>query len=152
MAFQGGIQCAEASFFGLAFESAADLRVGRLGVEQPEFEGFEIESGAPGHYRQDPLPMQPVDARRCHGGIAGGVKGFIRLDHVDHMVGHRGLFRSGRFGRADIHPAIDLHRVGPHDFTPQMTGQADGGRGFTDAGGAADNHDAGMIGRGAHTN
>ena len=147
---QGGVQHAEALRRGPVFEPAADLRVGRSGIEQPELEGFDIESGPPGHHRQGPLPMQPMDARRRHGRVTGGVEGFVRFDHVDHVVGGCGLFRGRRLGRADIHLAIDLHRIGPDDFPFKPSAQIDSGRGLADAGGTADNHQAGMIGRVAH--
>lgn len=44
------------------------------------------------------------------------VEGVVDVADVDEVVGNEGPLVGGRFGRSDVHAAIDLHRVGGDDL------------------------------------
>ena len=57
--------------------------------------------------------------------IAGDGIILHRICHINHMMRYGRLLFSGGFGGADIHAAVDLHRVGRDDLAAQRFGKND---------------------------
>ena len=55
--------------------------------------------------------------------IAGDGIILHRICHINHMMRYGRLLFSGGFGGADIHAAVDLHRVGRDDLAAQRFGE-----------------------------
>src|SRR5271166_4790687 len=64
-------------------------------------------------------------------------------------MAHAGQFGRSGLGRADIHPAIDLARIGVDDFRAEAFGDVQGKRGLANPGGPDDEADLDRGGRGA---
>jgi len=63
------------------------------------------------------------------GHLAVGRQGhdLIGVGDVQQMMGHARLLRGRRFGRPDIHAAVNGAGIGADDFAPETLGHGDGG-------------------------
>ncbi len=96
------------------------------------------------------LLLQLKDLCTRPGSISGGIKGFIGLHEIHHMVRDTlPLFGSG-LGRADIHIFIDLHGIRPDDLPPKVLRQSDGNGCLTDTGRTANYDYFGLCSYGFH--
>ena len=65
--------------------------------------------------------------------MRGGI-GVGGIDDIDQMMRRHRAFFGGRFGRADIHLAIDQRRIDTDDFHRVPRGERQRGRGFAGCG------------------
>ena len=112
--------------------------------------GRTVGKGAPGDERVDIQPRAADDDRQfsaredvIHAGgrllsVARDGVVFRGVGDVDHMMRHAlHLFRRG-LGRADVHAAVDLHRVGRDDLAPEPLRERHAERGLARGGRAGD--------------
>ncbi len=77
--------------------------------------------------------MQAGDDLVRQGDVAGGVKGFVRIGHVDEMVRDRPQVFPGGLVGSDRKSLVDLVSVARKDFGLKTRGQTHGDIGFADA-------------------
>jgi len=85
-----------------------------------------------------------------HADVTGGIKRFVRVGHVQEMMGNSSPFLPGRLGRAKVHIAVNLHGIGVDDFTAQAGGQFQGNGRLTHGGGAREENDRLGLGGSFH--
>ena len=93
---------------------------------------FEVESRSAA---KDGHAAPRLDFRHGLSGQPGELRGIERLSHVHHvnqMVWHTGAVGGGRFGRAYVEAAINLHGVNGDDFTIEPFSQQQRDFGFAD--------------------
>ncbi len=69
----------------------------------------------------------------------------IRIQEVNQMMGDKFPLCGRRLGGADIHPAVDLHRIGAEDLPLKPSREAKSQRGFSGGGGPDNGYEAGQI-------
>ena len=102
-------------------KSRPKSRIGRRALEQSVHQAHQIER-RPGD-RQNPASTAADlrDRPIRHLDEFGHAERGPGLDHVDEMVPHgRSLLRT-RFRRADIHAAVDLHRIDAENLRVQTS-------------------------------
>ena len=114
--------------------------------------GRAVGKGAPGDERVDVKPRPADDDRQfsarediVHAGgrfrrVARDGVVLRRVGDVDHVVRHALHFLRRGLGRADVHAAVDLHRVGRDDLAAEPLREHDAQRGLA-RGGRAGNDD-----------
>ena len=110
----------------LALEPLAQLGVGCAGVEQTFEKRADVEAGSARQH--DDLAARldrAVAARRASRDVAAGVVGDVGRDHVEQVVRHARALLGRRLGGADVHVAVDLHRVGVHDLAAEAHRELD---------------------------
>ena len=103
--------------FGRALDSE---RMNAFGVELEAIEARELIEKA--KQKLDELDASGKDLRRLVAVIGGGT-GFVGVENIDQVMRHARPFGVGRLGGADIHPAVDLHRVAGDDLAPESLGE-----------------------------
>jgi len=73
--------------------------------------------------------------------VLGGV------GHVDHMVRHAAHFFPRGLGRADVHAAVELHRVRAHNFGAESERKTHAERRFARSRGPCDDNDCTIVHR-----
>jgi len=109
--------------------AAAKFPVGRRSREDAPQESLQIQGGAAHekHFAAGSPDCFHALLRSLK--ISGQAERLMRIYQVDQMVGHpAALLRSG-FGRANVHAAVDGHRIHGNDFRAEALGQrqTDGG-------------------------
>lgn len=79
-------------------------------------EGAEVEAGAADHDRGAAALEDLLDGRFCADKEVDNVERFVDFADVNEMVGRFLAVTPGDLGRADVHAAVDLRRVGGEDF------------------------------------
>jgi len=82
------------------------------------------------------LDRHDVRARRALVGGNGGVIG--QVEHVELVVRDPATALDRQLGSTDVHPAVELHRVGVHDLRPDALRERDCKIGFPRRRGADD--------------
>ena len=121
----------------LLFKPFQNGPVGRVRSKQPVQAGLDVKAGAADKERQYPLPVQIRQNGPGHPRVSPGAEGLVRIRHVNHVMGHPGLFGRGGLGRADVHAPVNLHGVRPHNLAAEFLGKGKGKAGLAHAGGAA---------------
>ena len=109
----------------LGLELTAQVGVGARELEAVQH-GPRVESRAAD---EDGRPASPPDLGDRGAGPALEVRDGERLAHVEQVeqvVGDASALRGGDLGRADVHAAVDRHRVGVDDLAPQPLRQVEG--------------------------
>ena len=125
-----------ADFGELVFDLLAQLPVGGRAVEQAAEQTLEIERRAAD---EEDLFAAGVDLGHRGGGrfdVLGDAVLVGRLDDVEQMMRHGGAVCGRRLGGADVHAAIDRHRVERDDFGVESLGERDADACLADGGGA----------------
>mgnify|MGYP000141188832 CR=1 FL=1 len=101
---------------------------GRVSLEHDEGENgrYQVHLSGAGAERMRFVHLPDDDDTACldAGPVGerhevGGVEGLVGVDHVQAVVAGHGLFLSGGLAGADVHAAVDLHRVRRHDLGPE---------------------------------
>ena len=129
---------------------AADLVIALAQLLPQRGVGRAVGKRAPGDERVDIQPRAADDDRQfcarenviyTSGGLLGVARDgvvFRGIGDVDHVVRHAlHLFRRG-LGRADVHAAVDLHRVGRDDLAAEPLRKRHAERGLARGGRAGD--------------
>ena len=123
---------------GEARQLGAERRVGRRGGVESPHQRADVKPGAADHHRQASARANRVDGRPRLTGEACRVVRVVGLDGVDQMMRHDRALLGRRLARGDVHPAIDLARVGRHDLDGQTRAERHGGGSLADTGGPRD--------------
>ena len=106
--------------------------------EEPFGECAQVKPGAAGHDRQTaPVGNLPKSSPRLAAIFACG-KWLVGGGHVDEVMRQPGTFFSGGFGRAQVHSAINSHRVATDNLTAEALAQRQRKRSLSAASGAED--------------
>lgn len=135
---QGG----RARGLGSSAKLAAERGVGRGAFEDAFVPALEVEDGAADGDDRAAAGVNVFDCAVSRIDEPGGAEWLPRIDDVDEVVGKR-LPNGGRWlGGADLHAAVDLHRVDAEDLGAEVFG--DGARecAFAGGGAAGDDDDA----------
>ncbi len=133
-----GLEFAEEVWEGGGLEGGAEVGSGCGGVPEAFDPGFEVEAGAAAEDGGEAAGMDRGDGLVGEFEEAGGAEGFTGVGDVEEVVRDEGAFGRGRFGRADVHAAIDLHGVEGDDFGVEEGGEFEGDGGFAGGGGAGE--------------
>src|SRR5208283_1111090 len=114
---------------------------GRSG-EDPVAQDAQVESAATDYQHGPSAGGHFRDRRFSESREFSDVERVIRRADIDQMMRYASLLGGGRLGGADIHPAIDLPRVGVDDFRAQSFGDGDCERGLAGASGTDNKTDA----------
>ena len=113
-------------FWGRLFQLASQGGVARGEVIQSFVVGLEVESGAAAK-DWDPLSLFDfADGLGCPLDKLPSVECLAKFGNVNQVVRDEGSLLRGRFRRADIQSAIDLHRICGNDFSRSFFGQLHG--------------------------
>jgi len=121
----------EAMFFQFPPQLFPNRRITGSGRADPSRQNFHVESRPP----DDERHLTPVLEGFDHGPgelrIARCIERFIRIGHVQKMVGNQRPFFRGGFGGADLHIAIDLHGIAIDDLGTKAVGNFEGQLGLS---------------------
>ena len=150
---QPGVQGGAAEALGLFGQALPQVGVGGRAVEQAVQQRLEVERRAADEQRRacrgprsrgthSAAPLQPP----------GHARRLPRVEHVDQVVRHPAALVGVRLGRADVHAAIQRHRVHRHDLRAEALGQLDAEGRFARAGRAGEDQGIaeGVGSHGAH--
>ena len=138
---QGLVQAGQSLALGLGPQLGPDQLVAAGAFEEPVEQGLDVQ-GRAAHGDDGLAPAADVlDGREGLVQEQPHAERFARLDHVDQMVPDLLLGLFGGLGRADIHAAVDLHRVHADDLAVEGPGQLESQPGLARGGHAQDqNH------------
>jgi glutathione S-transferase len=106
-------------------------------VSQAFEKGPEIKARSTAQHRHAAARLNLADRLMREPRESRGIERIRHLDHVDQMVRHSPSLRDARFSRADVHPAIDLHRINRHNFSADPFRQSQGYSGLAQGGRAS---------------
>lgn len=121
----------------LVFDFVAEFPIGGRAIEETTQQAFEIERSATD---EEHIAVASANVGNGGGGrldILGNAVLVRRIDDIDEMMGHCGAVGGGWLGGADIHPAINRHRVERDDFGREPLGERDTDLRLADGGGAS---------------
>src|SRR5690606_5366013 len=144
-----GVQGAGAPQRELLLQAGAHVGVGPGELEVVDGTA-DVEAGAAhqdrpaalGEQGVDPLPREPL--------VLGDGGGDGHVPDVQEVVRHPAALLGRQFGGADVHPSVELHRVGVDDLTSEALRQENTQIGLSGRSGADDGDDAGGGGCAAH--
>src|ERR1019366_7542454 len=109
-------QFAQQRFERRGFQFSPQSGTGGRRFTQAFEKRLEIKPGAAAENRRPPARLdfghrlfREANELRC-------VEGFVQIANVNEVMRHAGAFGRRWLGRADVQPAINLHRVGGDDF------------------------------------
>ncbi len=120
------------------FQPRPKIPVAGRAVEHPVTQGAQVQPAPTDHQWRVAVGLDGPHRGHCQIGKSLHVKGFGDLANIDQVMGHPGLLGSSRFCRANVHPAIHLHRVGRHDLAVHLPRQLQRHGGLPDRGRAHD--------------
>lgn len=109
----------------LAFPTGANLPIG-AGKGQIVNDRLDIQPGTASEHRGQPTTSDVV--HQCSGlPLVSSYRGwFSDVQYIQQVVRDAVSLRPRELGRADIHPAVKLHRIGIDHFTAEFHGKPDG--------------------------
>ena len=111
------MQSSRAVRFRFAREGAAQRMVGRDARDRPAFHDCpDIQARATDEDGQAAAPGNVGDGADCQLLVLPECESFVGVDNIDEVMRDTRPFSSRRFGRANIHIAVNLSRVGADDL------------------------------------
>jgi len=126
---------------GVFLKASAQLGISARPCEEPPQKSLEVERGsACDNHWFSPLLDVAASRGRClqPPGDAGRFPG---LQNVYQMMRDSFPIRRGGFGRTDIHPTVDGHRVHGDDLAAELLGEEQGNFGLPSGCGTGDDQD-----------
>ena len=125
---QAAVQPDAAVLAGLLVRAAPQFPIGRRSLENPPQQGLQVKR-RPAHEQHRPLPAADVGrrpARRVE--VLRHAALLFRRQHVQQVVRHGGTLGGRRLGGADVHAAVQRHRVHGNDLGADPPRQLDADR------------------------
>lgn len=121
---------------GLLFDPVAEFPVGGGPDEHAAKNGTEVQSGPTGKERNLAAGVDIGSGLAGEFDVVGDVASLVRVKDIDEVVRDAAAFIGGGFGGADVHAAIERHRVERKDFGVDAAGEFDGEGRLSDGGGS----------------
>jgi hypothetical protein len=137
---QPGVQGAGAPQGELLLQAGPHLGV-RTGELQVVDGPPDVEAGAADEDRPAALCQQRVDTGARESLVLGDARRLRHVPDVEEVVGDPAAFLVRQLGGADVHPAVELHRVRVDHLTAETRGQVDAEIGLSGRGGTHDGDD-----------
>ena len=135
---------------GAAGEAVAERLLAGGAIKEAHGECAKVEAGAAGDDGQLVAGGDGCEGSAGQAGVVAGGEGGAGIADVDEVVGELGLLSRGGLGGAEVHPAIDGHRVATDDFALEELAEGEREGGFPAAGGAHDEDGERLGGAGGY--
>ncbi len=122
-ALQLSVQDLQSFGHGPPAKLGTELRIGRRPLEDARVPALEIQQRAADGDDRPAATMNLLDRVVRQFDEPCRAEALPRVGHVQQVVRDGRTLRRGRLGRADVHPAVDLHRVHADDLCPDRPGQ-----------------------------
>jgi hypothetical protein len=117
----------------LGLQPGAQLGIGAGEVELVDH-GAHVESGTADQQRHPAPPEHLLDRRPGQPLVLGDARALGHVPHVQQVVRHPAPLGRGGLRGADVHAAVELHRVGVDHLGADPLGQLDRQRGLAGRG------------------
>ena len=142
---QPRVQCRSAELLQLRLQPGPHGGVGAREVQLVE-DRPDVQPGPSDEQRDDARGAQPVDLRPRPLPVLGHGRRFAHVPQVEQVVRHPAPFGGVGLGRADVHAAVELHRVGVDHLAAEPARQLHGERGLAGGGRPDHGHDRRRLG------
>ena len=113
---------------GLVLERSTERGVGPRSGEQTPKQRLEVERGPPDKKGTLAARLDLGDCRQGPVSVLGDAGRFPGVEHVDQVMRNSSTLRQRRLGGADVHPAVERHRIEGDDLGPEPARQRNANR------------------------